>query len=75
MDFAAWFEACLDGRWYSFDARNNVPRIGRIFVARGRDTADVTINTTFQLNIRKYFKVHSEDIRESCTSSTMRDFI
>ncbi|MEO8103125.1 MAG: transglutaminase family protein, partial [Betaproteobacteria bacterium] len=35
MDFAAWFEAYLDGRWYTFDARNNIPRIGRVLIARG----------------------------------------
>jgi hypothetical protein len=46
MDFAAWFEAYLGGRWYTFDARNNVPRIGRVLVARGRDAIDVAISTT-----------------------------
>jgi len=35
MDFSAWFEVFLDGRWYTFDARHNVPRIGRIVIARG----------------------------------------
>lgn len=47
MDFSAWFEAFLDGRWYTFDARHNRPRIGRILMARGRDAADVAISTTF----------------------------
>ena len=37
MDLHAWFEAYLDGRWYTFDARNNQPRIGRVLIARGRD--------------------------------------
>jgi Transglutaminase-like superfamily len=37
MDFAAWFEAYIGGRWYTFDARNNMPRIGRVLMARGRD--------------------------------------
>ena len=41
MDFAAWFECYLGGRWHTFDPRNNVPRIGRILIARGRDAADV----------------------------------
>jgi transglutaminase-like putative cysteine protease len=41
MDFAAWFEAYLDGEWRTFDARNNTPRIGRILMARGRDATDV----------------------------------
>jgi transglutaminase-like putative cysteine protease len=47
MDFSAWFEAHLNGRWYSFDARHNMPRIGRIVMARGRDAADVAISTAF----------------------------
>jgi transglutaminase-like putative cysteine protease len=47
MDFAAWFEAYLGGAWHTFDPRNNVPRRGRILIARGRDAADVAIATTF----------------------------
>jgi transglutaminase-like putative cysteine protease len=47
MDFSAWFEALLDGNWYAFDARHNMPRIGRIVMARGRDAADVAISTAF----------------------------
>ena len=30
MDFSAWFEAFVGGRWYTFDARHNHPRIGRV---------------------------------------------
>jgi transglutaminase-like putative cysteine protease len=45
MDFSAWFEVYLDGRWLSFDARHNQPRIGRIVIARGRDAADSAIST------------------------------
>lgn len=47
MDFAAWFEAYLDGRWHTFDARNNRPRIGRVVVGRGRDAIDVALITSF----------------------------
>ena len=47
MDFAAWFEAYLDGRWHTFDARNNTPRIGRVVVGRGRDAVDVALVTSF----------------------------
>ncbi|MEP6702262.1 MAG: transglutaminase family protein, partial [Betaproteobacteria bacterium] len=50
MDFAGWFEAFIDGRWYTVDPRNNVTRIGRILMARGRDAADVAITTTFGPN-------------------------
>jgi transglutaminase-like putative cysteine protease len=64
MDFAAWFEAYLDGRWYTFDPRNNMPRIGRVLLARGRDAADVAISNTFGPNILKSFKVWAEEIEE-----------
>jgi transglutaminase-like putative cysteine protease len=47
MDFHAWFEVYLDGRWYTFDSRNNTPRIGRIFIGKGRDAVDVAMLTTF----------------------------
>ena len=50
MDFAGWFEAFLDGHWYTFDPRNNMPRIGRVLIARGRDAADVAISSTFGPN-------------------------
>ncbi len=46
-DFCAWSEVFLDGRWYTFDPRNNEPRIGRILMVRGRDAADVAMMTTF----------------------------
>jgi transglutaminase-like putative cysteine protease len=47
MDFAAWFEVYLDGRWHTFDARNNRPRVGRVVVGRGRDAVDVALITSF----------------------------
>ena len=46
-DFSAWFEVYLGNRWYTFDARHNFPRIGRILIARGRDATDVAISTAF----------------------------
>jgi transglutaminase-like putative cysteine protease len=60
MDFAAWFEAYLGGHWYTFDARNNLPRIGRVLIARGRDAADVAISNTFGPNTLTSFKVWAE---------------
>ena len=62
MDFAAWFEAYLGGRWYTFDPRNNVPRIGRVLVARGRDAIDVAITTTFGPNTLGRFKVWTDEV-------------
>jgi transglutaminase-like putative cysteine protease len=47
MDFSAWFQAYLDGRWYTFDARHNTPRVGRVLMATGRDATDVAISTSF----------------------------
>jgi transglutaminase-like putative cysteine protease len=61
MDFAAWFEAFLDGRWYTFDPRNNIPRIGRILIARGRDASDVAISSTFGPNTLTSFKVWTDE--------------
>ena len=62
MDFSAWFEVYLGGRWCTFDARHNTPRIGRILMARGRDAADVAISTTFGPNTLKRFIVHTDEI-------------
>ncbi|HUK32912.1 MAG TPA: transglutaminase family protein [Vicinamibacterales bacterium] len=67
MDFAAWFEAYVDGRWHTFDARNNVPRIGRILIARGRDATDVAISTAFGPNTLVGFNVWTDEIHERRT--------
>ena len=62
MDFSAWFEVFLDGRWLTFDARHNVPPIGRIVIARGRDAADVAISTQFGNALLTGFKVVTEEV-------------
>ncbi len=62
MDFSAWFEVYLGGQWHAFDARNNVPRIGRILMARGRDAADVALTTTFGVNQLRSFRVWTDDV-------------
>jgi transglutaminase-like putative cysteine protease len=62
MDFAAWFEAYVDGDWHTFDPRNNVPRIGRVLIARGRDAADVAISNTFGPNTLLSFKVWTDEV-------------
>lgn len=61
MDFSAWFEAYLGGRWNTFDPRNNKPRIGRVLIAQGRDAADVPISHTFGPNVLKSFKVWTDE--------------
>ncbi len=60
MDFAAWFEAYLDGRWHTFDARNNTPRIGRVVVGRGRDAIDVALITSFGPLTLTGFRVYAD---------------
>jgi transglutaminase-like putative cysteine protease len=57
MDFSAWLEVFLDGKWYTFDARHNVPRVGRIVVARGRDATDVPLLHSFGPHRLSLFKV------------------
>jgi transglutaminase-like putative cysteine protease len=61
MDFSAWAEVFLDGRWYTFDARHNEPRIGRIVVARGRDATDVSLINSFGPHTLKSFKVWTDE--------------
>jgi transglutaminase-like putative cysteine protease len=61
-DFAAWFEAYLGGEWHTFDPRNNVPRIGRVLMARGRDAADVALTTTFGPNTLTSFRVWTDEV-------------
>lgn len=61
MDFSAWFEAYLGGRWYSFDSRHNQRRIGRIVIGRGRDAADVPIIMTFGDHRLEKFEGVTED--------------
>ncbi len=62
-DFAAWFEVYLGGHWHTFDPRNNVPRIGRVLMARGRDAADVAMVTTFGPNTLKNFRVWTDEVQ------------
>ena len=62
MDFAAWFEAYIGGRWHTFDARNNIPRIGRVLIARGRDATDVAISNTFGPNTLAGFTVWTDEV-------------
>src|SRR5919199_2066760 len=62
MDFHAWFEAFLDGRWYAFDARHNRPRIGRVIAGRGRDAVDVALTTTFGAAKLQQLTVWAEEI-------------
>jgi transglutaminase-like putative cysteine protease len=67
MDFSAWFDVLLaapegGARWYTFDARHNFPRIGRILMARGRDATDVAISNSFGPARLSGFKVVTEEV-------------
>ncbi|MBK1646432.1 transglutaminase [Thiocapsa imhoffii] len=61
MDFSAWMEVYLGGRWHVLDPRNRVPRIGRVLIAQGRDAADVAISNAFGPNILKSFRVWTDE--------------
>ncbi|MDP4003574.1 transglutaminase family protein [Methylobacterium sp. NEAU K] len=69
MDFSAWFEVYLDGaeggRWYTFDARHNRPRIARIVMARGRDAADCALTTSFGTAHLVRFDVHTDEVMDT----------
>ena len=69
MDFSGWFEAYLDGQWYTFDARHNVPRIGRVLIARGRDAADVAISMTFGPCTLMSFKVWTDELKSAAVQA------
>ncbi|AWN35626.1 transglutaminase-like domain-containing protein [Methylobacterium radiodurans] len=66
MDFSAWFEVFLEGpegpRWYTFDARHNTPRIGRIVMARGCDATDCALTTSFGTALLARFEVHTDEV-------------
>lgn len=62
MDFSAWFEVYLEDRWWTFDARHNQPRVGRVLMATGRDASDVAITTSFGIANLTQFTVISEQL-------------
>ena len=63
MDFSAWFEVFLGGKWHTFDARHNQRRIGRILMAVGRDAADVALTTNFGSAKLLKFHVITEEVK------------
>ena len=62
MDFSAFFQAYLGGRWHSFDARHNQRRIGRVAMGYGRDAVDVALTTTFGKHVLRNFKVWTDEL-------------
>lgn len=65
MDFAGWFEVYLGNNWYTFDARNNTPRVGRVLMARGRDACDVALASTFGPNTLQRFTVWADEVDQT----------
>jgi transglutaminase-like putative cysteine protease len=72
MDYNAWLEVFLDGRWFTFDARHNEPRIGRITVARGRDATDIPLATSFGPHRLAQFKVWTEEVDQPTLDELIR---
>jgi transglutaminase-like putative cysteine protease len=62
MDFSAWFEAFLGDRWWTFDARHNIRRIGRVLMATGRDATDCAITTSFGRAKLTHFQVVAHEV-------------
>ena len=69
MDFSAWFEVYLGGRWYALDGRHNEPRIGRILMARGRDATDVALTTSFGPARLETFSVWTDEVDERAAAA------
>ncbi|MBX3065221.1 MAG: transglutaminase family protein [Anaerolineae bacterium] len=62
MDFHAWFEVYMDGLWFTFDARHNRPRTGRVLLARGRDAVDVAFATIYGSSQLVNFEVWADQV-------------
>jgi len=74
MDFSAWFEVYLEGRWWTFDARHNEPRVGRVLMATGRDAADVAITTSFGMAELAKFTVITNEVSDGATFQDFRSY-
>jgi transglutaminase-like putative cysteine protease len=73
MDFCSWVEAYLDGRWWTFDPRNNVPRMGRVVIGRGRDALDVAMATTYGAPVLRDMEVWADEVDPDATFLTERE--
>ncbi|MEX2583285.1 MAG: transglutaminase family protein [Gemmatimonadota bacterium] len=73
MDFHAWFEAYVGGGWRTFDARHNVPRIGRVVIARGRDAVDTAFLTTYGDSRLVELRVWADEAEGNTTLEGMVD--
>jgi len=74
-DFCAWFEAYIGGRWYTFDARYNKPRIGRVLMVRGRDAADGAMITSFGAHQLTGFRVWTDEVPGTPTDDQLQEML
>ncbi|MEX2518756.1 MAG: transglutaminase family protein [Paracoccaceae bacterium] len=74
-DFCAWFEVFLGGRWHTFDARYNQPRIGRVLMVRGADAADVAMITSFGAYELKLFRVWTDQIADGLSDAAIKEML
>jgi transglutaminase-like putative cysteine protease len=74
-DFCAWFEAYLEGRWHTFDARYNTPRIGRVLMVRGRDAADGAMMTSFGSYELKLFRVWTDEVTDVASGDDLKGLL
>ncbi len=65
MDFAAWMEVYLGGKWWVFDPRNNDTRFGRVLIAQGRDAANVPLIHSFGQHELQEFEVWISQIEDT----------
>jgi transglutaminase-like putative cysteine protease len=72
MDFCAWFEAYLGGRWLTFDPRNNTRRVGRVVIGRGRDALDVAMVTTYGSHTLQSMVVWADEKMPVATTTELR---
>jgi transglutaminase-like putative cysteine protease len=63
MDFSAWLEVYLEDRWWTFDARHNTPRVGRVLMATGLDATDCAFTTSFGTAALRSFDVVSDEVK------------
>jgi len=68
MDFHAYFEVFLGQHWSTFDARFNVPRVGRIKVAQGLDAVDGAFSTIYGEVQFKWFEVWAYQVNPAHVS-------
>jgi transglutaminase-like putative cysteine protease len=71
MDFSAFYEVYLDGRWWPMDARHGKARVGRVLMARGRDATDVALVTSFGRHRLTKFTVVTDEIPAPAQSLAM----